>query len=504
LVFFLYPFSSAAAGAIESPKPATNSLGISLTIRCTNDVYKAGDEIPVEFVISNGGPTEYIDMYQMSDRRGLTRKYALVARIDSGKQVRDPFPFHGGGGAEAVAFAHLTPGQSDTVTMPLNLWAAIESPGKYVVSGSYFCQPCDFDNGHGPIYSRPFEVAKSETITVTILPRTDKEMDDYIGSLTNQLAALAPERNSEDLIKKLMYTRSPKVIPAVLRAMFADDNRGSWEYLALVDFVPHTDETRKTLLEAANHYRLSLAMAEVLCQFGFPKEQIRPLIRAALTSEHPDEWHGGVILAMSYPDDAFTARLIAIAQTAGSNARAEAIRALAFNRTDSGVKALKTLMDDPDPQILGELATAVGIAYDSSTNASVRPMPQGDFTAQELKPLIEKLLASQDSEKTWALNLIKVFGDDGTFTERLVTMAESRGSNRSQAMYALAFNRTDEGVKVLKALLDNGDKMTRTAAEWAIRDAYTSRRAARGIPLRPDDFDAKFQQIEAAPAAGAF
>jgi hypothetical protein len=461
----------------------------------------AGDEIPVEFVISNGGPTEYIDMYQMSDRRGLTRKYALVARTASGEQVRDPFPLHGGGGAEAVQFDHLMPGQTDTIPMPLNLWAAIESPGKYIVSGSFLGQSCECDNGRGPIYWYPFEEAKSETISITVLPRSETDMDDYIGNLTNQLASSAPGRDSDNLIKKLMYTRSPKIIPAVLRALFADNDRGLWEDLALVDFVPHTDETRKAMLEAANNHALSPPMTWVLSQFGFPKEQIRPLILAGLASEHPDEWPEGANLAAYYPDDSFTERLITIAKTAGSNAREGAIRALAFNRTDSGVKALKALLGDPDPQILGELATAIGIAYDSSTNASGRPMPPGDFTAQELKPLIEKQLAWQVGDKTYVLNLIRLFGDDdGTFTERLVAMAESKGSGRIQAMYALAFNRTEEGVQVLKALLNDRDKMTRTIAEDAIRSAYTSRGGARGRPLRPDDFDANLQRPEETPA----
>jgi hypothetical protein len=36
--------------------------------------------------------------------------------------------------------------------------------------------------------------------------------------------------------------------------------------------------------------------------------------------------------------------------------------------------------------------------------------------------------------------------------------------------------------------------------EDAIRYAYTARGEEKGRPLRPDDFDAKFQQPEAPPA----
>jgi hypothetical protein len=60
-------------------------------------------------------------------------------------------------------------------------------------------------------------------------------------------------------------------------------------------------------------------------------------------------------------------------------------------------------------------------------------------------------------------------------------------------------NRTDEGVKTLKTLLNDPDSTISKMAEWAIRHSYTSRGAERGKPLRGDDFDAKFQVLEVTP-----
>jgi hypothetical protein len=37
----------------------TNEMGISLSIRCTNAVWKVGDEIPIEFLITNHGANGY-------------------------------------------------------------------------------------------------------------------------------------------------------------------------------------------------------------------------------------------------------------------------------------------------------------------------------------------------------------------------------------------------------------------------------------------------------------
>ena len=61
------------------------------------------------------------------------------------------------------------------------------------------------------------------------------------------------------------------------------------------------------------------------------------------------------------------------------------------------------------------------------------------------------------------------------------------------AVYALARNRTDDGVKTIKSLLSSSNPSTREVAEDAVRSAYLSRDNSHGRPLRPDDFDQQYQ-----------
>ena len=78
------------------------------------------------------------------------------------------------------------------------------------------------------------------------------------------------------------------------------------------------------------------------------------------------------------------------------------------------------------------------------------------------------------------VGLIEQFGGDD-FTAQLIAIATSPGNfARDTAIYALALNRTDEGVKTLKALLNDPDQKIRTTVEKAIRNAYTSRGNSQG------------------------
>ncbi|MGA2854586.1 MAG: hypothetical protein ABSE90_10725, partial [Verrucomicrobiota bacterium] len=223
---------------------------------------------------------------------------------------------------------------------------------------------------------------------------------------------------------------------------------------------------------------------------------MKPIIGRALAPENEPEWAAGAGLAQQYSDDAFTERLIAIAKTPRINAQTAAIEALAFNRTDEGVKTLKELLNDPHEKIWTPLAFAIENAYNYRRDSTGRPLRPDDFTAADFKPLIEKMLASgeQGAEVDTGVGLIQQFGSDD-FTPQLIAIATSPGSNgRYSAIYALALNRTDEGVKTLKALLNDPDPKIYTWAKNAIRSAYTDRGHIRGHPLKLDDFDKQFQQ----------
>jgi HEAT repeat protein len=270
--------------------------------------------------------------------------------------------------------------------------------------------------------------------------------------------------------------------------------------------VPHSEKVGDAIVAAAARNSCIGSLDGLLRQYEFDKRKLQPLIERALAAENDDlgEWRSGAGLASySYYDDSFVPALIAIAcnTNADANCRGAAITALANNRTDAGVFALKSLLNDPDPKLWTPLAIAIEngltIGVRSPTGRQLLP---GDFTPAEVRPLLERMLASTDmSDKIFGTGLAGHYGDDA-LTAKLVAIATSRDrSCRSSAIYALALNRTDAGIKTLKALLNDSDPEVSTAAEDAIRHAYTDRGDAHGRPLLPGYFDTKYGSPEAKP-----
>jgi hypothetical protein len=394
LSFILYTLSFLPASAAP--------LALSLTLRCPNPVIKAGDEIPIEFTVTNRGPGDYQYSNRTYDRSGRIIEYQLTARTESGEPVPDPRANDQGGIAGGLsAFAVLHPAESFSKIIPLNLWALVKEPGRYVVTGTYYGQS---------------QSLTSAPITLTVQPRTEAEMDAYLRSLTNQLATAA----TEDLVRQLMYTGSPKMVPALLPLIGASGNVGFWTFHALADYAPHTPEVRQMLIAAATERGLGAnpSLAPLLMNFGGTLDEVKPLIERSLAADHPQDWAAGAQLAQDFGDDAFNPRLIAIATTPGSDARGNAIFALAQNRTDEGVQTLKSLMNDPDPKILLPLTQTVLNAGMAARGSLGKPLRTNDFTAADVRPLIKRLLASdtQNPDEIWAQELVRRFGGDGAGT----------------------------------------------------------------------------------------
>src|ERR1039457_6846636 len=153
--------ASGTLRAAESGKPppmvGTNEQGISLSIRCTKAVLKVGDEIAIEFLITNNGTDDYNYSNRTYDRGGRMSEYALVARAESGATVADPRGADKtpriGGGLHSPRFLH--PGESAPRVMPLNRGALVKQPGLYTVVGPY----------HGALFrDRPDQAVSSEPI----------------------------------------------------------------------------------------------------------------------------------------------------------------------------------------------------------------------------------------------------------------------------------------------------------------------------------------------------
>ena len=385
-----------SAGAVNSSKPAENPLGLSLVIRCMNEVLKVGDKISIEFILSNHGTADYKywNFYDFDQRSGDCELSAATA---SGVAVPDPRSRYKGSPITSVTSLEyvLHPGESSTNIIALNHWALMKEAGGYEVRGAFVARFFS---------TNPVAPVKAEPIRITVLPRTQEEMHDYVRGLTNQIAARLPIQPGQnggrydpvlnDLLEKLMYSCSPEMVPTLLGVLYEPGPAGNHTDLAtegLLNYAPQTEDTGKAIFEAAAKQGLNENM-NYLFWFYDPakaeKEEMKPLIERALEPQNSGQWQAGATLARDYYDNAFLARLIAIASGTNTpdNARGEAMAALALNRTDEGVKTLKTLLNDPDPNISKRAEQAIRQAYTSRGNARGRPLRPDDFDAKFQQP----------------------------------------------------------------------------------------------------------------------
>lgn len=277
--------------AAESYEPSTNFQGLVLNIRCTNLVLKLGDEIPIEFIISNGGVANYEYDDHNYDRSGRMPEYQLAVTSGDGNVIPDPrakYPAGIFGGLGSMGILH--PGEFFTKTIPLNLWATIKLPGQYTVTGAYL----------GNYGLQPG--VKSAPINITVLPRTELELDAYISNLTNQLSGINVTHRLErdPILMKLAFTCSPKIVPFMLNEMYASDY-DSWAAQALVVYVPHSDATRRQIIETALQHGLAEGMDYVLNQYGCTKEE-RQAILARSLAEAPSHLAGSDIAEIYHLD----------------------------------------------------------------------------------------------------------------------------------------------------------------------------------------------------------
>ncbi len=450
----------------NSSKPEAILSGISLEIRCTNEFLKVGDEIPIQFIISNHGTEDYkyVDTKYFAPIGGMD-EFKLIAKTTSGESLPDPRKHTQGHPAFGGPLNILHPGASFSLIIPLNLRALLKEPGRYEVVGTYLGNPIAEQRSllaaelsfkaatlASPFPGSHIAPVSAAPISITVLPRTKMEMQDYIQGLTNQVAARLALRAGKKagwldaelrpLVMKLMYTCRPEIVPTLLRTMYADDSVGQWPDAseALLSYAPHTAETRRAILQAATNNGLSMKMMGLILNYDFDGNDLKPIIERSLAADNPGEWRAGAGLAgHSYYDDAFTARLIVIASGTNNQlfSRESAIEALACNRTDAGVKTLKTLLNDPDPQFRAQLAWAIRMGCSSIKTATGRHLQPEDFDAKDMSSFIELMLASTNAlNRAEGVNLAGLFGYDALTPKLVVLAMDRRFYPRDGAMYA--------------------------------------------------------------------
>jgi len=473
-------------------------MDLSLTIHCPEDEIKQGDEIPIVFTITNNGESPYSYDKRNYDRSGRMREYELVAKREDGTTVLDPREREprtcriGGGLSSGTGQIKL--GESFSKTIALNLWALINEPGGYTVTGTYYPS----------MYPPAMEQmrADSEPIGITVKPRTDKEMADYIRELSNELQKSRIPKNGwtynslsemrrqrEEVIKRLMYTCDRRIVPTLIDLMYENHHKNDafWAKEGFVCYLPREPKIKEAVLEAAKKRGLAGCMQTVLEAFGCSKEEFKEVIRISLASDNLDILGEGVGAAQEHPDDEHTQQLIAIATDANrpdpnrpfyAIERHRAIYAIAFNRTDEGVMALKGLLKDPNEDIRRTTKEAIRRAY---KRHPVYPKYSDDEYTAKLVLIATDL--KDPRQISFIYEIARTRTEEGV--KAIKTLLEDPDKN-------IPIAESDEGVKTIRNLLRDPDKDVRDMTSGIVRQTY---RTYPGRPLKREDFPELFREI---------
>ena len=210
------------------PQAATQAPRLALEIQVEQDIFRAGDEILITFVVANAGTTTYKFTDRSYDRSGRMWEYRLRAEHERGMPVPDPRTLftrrqaYIGGGLGAPA--ELQPGLRFTKTIALNLWALVTEPAVYTVRGSYAAE-------NGPAVESP-------PLTLRVLPRSHEEMSRHIEELSAQLQQASDSETRVQLIQRLMYTADRRAANPLLELPEQDSNSSFWIREAFSYYLP--------------------------------------------------------------------------------------------------------------------------------------------------------------------------------------------------------------------------------------------------------------------------
>ena len=338
------------------------------------DLY-TGDEIPITFVISNTGTGVHTYTDRSYDRSGRMGEYRLEASDERGVPLPDPRTTspvpqgYIGGGLGTPS--ELKPGQTFSKTIPLNLWALITAPGVYTVRGSYVLET------GVTITSAP--------LSIRIRPRSLEEMGRYIEELTAQFPRTVGDDARAQLVRRLMFTGDRRAAAPLLAFSAHGNNTAFWIGEAFAYYLPRDGALLDDAVAAMRGAGLSPAGTRILEQLEAPRDTIKELIGQSLRDEKDAARNEAALAAQRYPDDRFMPALIALALNGSGEARLRAIYAVAANRTDAGVDALRTLRRDADPEIRTTTERAIDLAYAMAGRGPGRPLRADDFADRAKK-----------------------------------------------------------------------------------------------------------------------
>jgi hypothetical protein len=322
---------------------------LHVAIRCDANDLRVGDEVPITFIVRNVGAASF-DYGSSSPYRFGALNFDLEAVDELQRPVIDPqsigFPAGGIAGSILSTPRVLRSGDSFEETLPLNEWAAVRQPGQFTVRGTYRAVGATF---------------KSEPVTVSIAPRSRLDMLRYVAALQGQWTKATTKAERDRAVRRLAYTFDERALPKLLDALHGDAGFAASQ--GIVHYVPITTRSVERIVRDFENRGLAPTGVFVLLGVGASEAQIVRVIDRSLQDDRRSSWPTAAFGATLHGDDRLMPRLIAIAETIGESARIHAIHAIANNRTDEGVAALKRLLDDPDPELHRHIVEAIHAAY---------------------------------------------------------------------------------------------------------------------------------------------
>lgn len=481
----------------DAKKDAISKNDLVLTIRCPQKKIKQGDEIPIIFTITNKGLLPHSYDLREHDRSGRMWEYELVAKHRDGTKVPDPRDNYVGGlgGGLSGGMGTIRTGQSFSRKIALNRWALIKAPGKYTVTGMYNYDIRVFDPTNktvsGIAGSKKIKVT-SEPVEIVVKSHSRWRMGRYIKSLVKNLKAIKPSSKWEIvqqrkvIIAKLAYTCDYRIVPTLLDLMYSNHHRNEvfWAGEAFL-YLPEDSKIKKVLLHEAMIRGPAPGMQFVLERRGCTEQEFKDIIVAGLNSENPDILNETVLAAQEHPDDAHMPPLISIAMDTNKASphypfamieRSRAIYAIAYNRTDEGVTALRALLKDRSKEIRRTTREAIRSAYRRHLEYPKLP----------------------DDEYTLALVPVALDFNHPMHIPAIIGICRSRAVEGVEALKELAEDpgrdipiaRTDAGVRAIWKLLRNPDEDIPRTTKSIIEGIY---KEYPGRPLRNDDFPEEFR-----------
>jgi len=117
-----------------------------------------------------------------------------------------------------------------------------------------------------------------------------------------------------EILEKLMYTKSIKVIPYLLDSSYKNEYH-FWVHEAFLYYLPKNEAVKDMVLKTAKINGLGGSMTAVLRNLGIDESIMKELIDYSLDLKNKIVISEAVLAAQSYPDEQFLERLIRISKS---------------------------------------------------------------------------------------------------------------------------------------------------------------------------------------------